>query len=75
MITETELNILKFMAEKGIDWNWMVQDRTLARRNTPGFSNVANIVINLVNHGLVGVVYGEDISRPRYIFSQNSFDF
>lgn len=44
------------MAEKDIDWSWMVLDRTLAIRNIPGFGNVANIVTKLVNHGLVDIV-------------------
>lgn len=74
-IDKIEFNVLKVMAEKDFDWNWMILDRTLATRNIPGFSNVANIVTNLVNHGLVDVVYGEDKSRPRYRVSKNGFDF
>ncbi|ASE82765.1 MULTISPECIES: hypothetical protein [Citrobacter] len=74
-ITIIEFNVLKVMAEKDINWNWMVLDRTLTTRNIPGFSNVANIVTILVNHGLVDVVYGKDKSRPRYRVSQNGFDF
>ena len=48
-ITIVEFNVLKVMAEKDIDWSWMVLDRTLAIRNIPGFGNVANIVTKLVN--------------------------
>lgn len=55
-ITIVEFNVLKVMAEKDIDWSWMVLDRTLAIRNIPGFGNVANIVTKLVNHGLVDIV-------------------
>ena len=55
-ITIVEFNVLKVMAEKDIDWSWMVLDRTLAIRNIPGFGNVANIVTKLVNHGLVNIV-------------------
>lgn len=73
MITETELNVLKIMAEKDIDWNWIALDRALYTRSVPGFGNVANIVTSLVNSGLVDVVYGEDKSRPRYRVSKNSF--
>lgn len=47
-ITIVEFNVLKVMAEKDIDWSWMVLDRTLAIRNIPGFGNVANIVTKLV---------------------------
>jgi len=65
-ITNTEFNVLKVMAEKDIDWSWMVLDRTLATRSIPGFSNVANIVTSLINNGLVDAVYDENPSRPRY---------
>ena len=34
-ITIVECNVLKGMAEKDIDWSWMVLDRTLAIRNIP----------------------------------------
>ncbi|WP_090122761.1 MarR family transcriptional regulator [Kosakonia arachidis] len=59
------------MAEKDIDWTWMRLDRTLAIRGFPGFSNVANIVINLMNEGMVDAVYNEkNSSRPRYCVSE-----
>lgn len=74
MITETEFNVLKVMAEKDINWNWITLDRALYTRNVPGFGNVANIVTSLVNSGMVDVVYGEDKSRPRYKVAQNGFN-
>lgn len=36
-ITIVEFNVLKVMAEKDIDWSWMVLDRTLAIRNIPSW--------------------------------------
>ncbi|MDU2847833.1 MarR family transcriptional regulator [Citrobacter sp.] len=75
IITTVEINLLKVMAEKDIDWNWIVLDRTLAVRKIPGFSNVANIVTSLVNNGLVDIVYNEDKSRQRYRVSENGFNF
>ncbi|MCF8582449.1 MarR family transcriptional regulator, partial [Enterobacter ludwigii] len=69
-ITNTEFNVLKVMAEKDIDWTWMILDRTLATRGIPGFSNVANIVTNLMNEGLVDAVYNGSSSRPRYRVSE-----
>lgn len=69
-ITNTEFNVLKVMAEKDIDWTWMILDCTLARRGIPGFSNVANIVTNLMNEGMVDAVYNESSSRPRYRVSE-----
>ncbi|PEI03841.1 MarR family transcriptional regulator [Pantoea agglomerans] len=69
-ITNTEFNVLKVMAEKDIDWTWMILDRTLATREIPGFSNVANIVTNLMNEGMVDAVHNESSSRPRYRVSE-----
>lgn len=69
-LADTELQVLKVMAEKDIDWTWMILDRTLAKRGIPGFSNVANIVTNLVNEGMVDAVYNENSSRPRYRVSE-----
>ncbi len=69
-LTTTELNVLKVMAEKDIYWTWMRLDRTLAIRGIPGFSNVANIVTNLMNEGMVDTVYNENSSRPRYRVSE-----
>lgn len=69
-ITNTEFNVLKVMAEKDIDWTWMILDRTLATRGIPGFSNVANIVTNLMNEGLVDAAYNGSSSTPRYRVSE-----
>ncbi|ATM89616.1 TPA: MarR family transcriptional regulator [Klebsiella aerogenes] len=69
-LTTTELNVMKVMAEKDIDWTWMILDRTLATRGIPGFSNVANIVTNLMNEGMVDAVNNENSSRPRYRVSE-----
>ncbi|HFZ0563699.1 MarR family transcriptional regulator [Klebsiella sp. 141130] len=69
-LTTTELNVLKVMAEKDIDWTWMILDRTLATRGIPRFSNVVNIVTNLMNEGMVDAVYNENSSRLRYRVSE-----
>lgn len=70
MITNIEFNVLRVMTEKDIDWTWMLLDRTLATRGIPGFSNVVNIVTNLMNNGLVDAVYNDNPSRPRYRVSE-----
>ncbi|ELQ6064545.1 MarR family transcriptional regulator [Cronobacter sakazakii] len=69
-ITNTEFNVLRVMAEKEIDWTWIMLDRALAIRGIEGFSNVANIVTSLVNNGMVEIVYAETPSKPRYRVSQ-----
>jgi len=74
-INNTEFNVLKVMAEKDIDWTWMILDRTLAVRGIPGFSNVANIVTSLVNHGMVDIVYSEENAKPRYRVSVQGHQF
>lgn len=70
VLTTTKLNVLKVMAEKDIDWTWMILDRTLATRGIPGFSNVATIVTNLMNDGMVDTVYNENSSKPGYRVSE-----
>lgn len=74
-INNIEFNVLKVMAEKDIDWTWMILDRTLAVRGIPGFSNVANIVTSLVNHGMVDIVYSKENAKPRYRVSVQGHQF
>ncbi|EOW6735116.1 MarR family transcriptional regulator [Cronobacter dublinensis] len=69
-LINTELNVLRVMAEKGIALTWMMLDRTLAIRGIAGFGNVANIVTRLVNTGMVETVYDESVSKPRYRVSE-----
>ncbi|AYL48727.1 MarR family transcriptional regulator [Citrobacter freundii] len=66
MITETELNVLKVMAEKDINWNWMNLDRALSFKGIPGFSNVVNIVNKLASEGLVNIEDSGHKSMPYY---------
>ncbi|MEY8712313.1 MarR family transcriptional regulator [Mangrovibacter phragmitis] len=65
MITDIELNVLKVMASKQRDWNWMNLDRTLSTKGIPGFSNVVNIVRNLAKEGFVNI---EDSGHPSMPF-------
>ncbi|WP_313131300.1 MarR family transcriptional regulator [Pseudescherichia vulneris] len=74
-ISNAEFNVLQVMAEKDIDWTWMILDRTLAVRGIPGFSNVANIVTSLVNSGMVDIVYSEQNAKPRYRVSVQGHQF
>lgn len=75
IISDAEFNVLKAMAEKDIDWTWMILDRTLAVRGISGFSNVVNIVTNLVNNGMVDIVYSEQNAKPRYRVSVQGHQF
>ncbi|MTD37320.1 MarR family transcriptional regulator [Erwinia sp. CPCC 100877] len=74
-MNNTEINVLKVMSEKDIEWTWIILDRTLATRNIPGFSNVANIVTNLVNSGMVDIVHTDNQSKPRYRVSDKGRQF
>lgn len=73
MITETELNVLKVMAEKDINWNWMNLDRTLSMKRIPGFSNVVNIVNKLASECLVNIEDSGHKSMPYYCVSENGY--
>ncbi|MCZ7834224.1 MarR family transcriptional regulator [Atlantibacter hermannii] len=66
MITNTEINVLKVMASKTCDWNWMNLDRALATQGIPGFSNVVNIINNLSHEGLVNIEDSGHPSMPYY---------
>jgi len=72
-ITKTEINVLKVMSEKDMDWSWIILDRALSTKGIPGFGNVARIVTNLAEHGLVDVIYNEETKRSRYRVSENGF--
>lgn len=74
-VIKAELRLLRVMAEKDIDWTWMILDRTLAVGGIPGFSNVANIITSLVNNGMVDIIYSEENAKPRYRVSVQGHQF
>ena len=73
MITEIELNVLKVMAEKDINWNWMNLDRALSFKGIPGFSNVVNIVNKLASEGFVNIEDSGHKSMPYYRVSEQGY--
>ena len=73
MITEIELNVLKVMAVKDINWNWMNLDRALSFKGIPGFSNVVNIVNKLASEGLVNIEDSGHKSMPYYRVSEQGY--
>ncbi|MBJ8838802.1 MarR family transcriptional regulator [Citrobacter freundii] len=73
MITEIELNVLKVMAEKDINWNWMNLDRALSFKGIPSFSNVVNIVNKLASEGLVNIEDSGHKSMPYYRVSEQGY--
>lgn len=66
MTTEIEFNVLKVMASKNRDWNWMNLDRELSIRKVSGFSHVVKIVNSLANQGLVNIEESSNTSMPYY---------
>ncbi|EOU9522930.1 MarR family transcriptional regulator [Cronobacter turicensis] len=74
MMTTTEFNVLKVMASKDRDWNWMNLDRELTMRNVPGFSQVVEIVNSLASDGLVNIEDSGNPSMPYYRVSQKGLD-
>jgi len=73
MITETDLNVLKFMASKTCNWNWKNLDRGLSINNIPGFSRVVEIINRLSAEGLVSIEDSGHPSMPRYRVSEKGF--
>ena len=74
MTTEIEFNVLKVMASKSRDWNWMNLDRELSIRKVPGFSQVVKIVNSLANQGLVNIEDSSNASMPYYRVTSKGFD-
>mgnify|MGYP004706960917 CR=1 FL=1 len=74
-ITNTEMNVLKVMAEKDIDWTWMTLDRTLAIRGIPGYSHVPKIIQSLEINGLVDSVENKAKFQPLFRVSKQGYDY
>ncbi|HHG8956104.1 TPA: hypothetical protein ACPYVY_005060, partial [Citrobacter freundii] len=59
MVNNTELNILKLLASRDdVNWTWYNLDRAMSIRKMDGIGNVARLVSNLSEAGLVDIVPG-----------------
>lgn len=57
MVNNTELNILKLLASRNdVNWTWYNLDRAMTSRKMDGIGNVARLVNNLSEAGLVDVI-------------------
>ncbi|QMI03538.1 hypothetical protein [Citrobacter sp. RHB25-C09] len=71
MVNETEYNILKLLASRDdVKWNWYTLDRAMSMRKMDGVGNVARLVKNLEEHGLVDFIPSTVSSMPCYRVSE-----
>jgi len=71
MVNETELNILKLLASRDdVKWNWYNLDRAMSMRKMESIGNVARLVKNLAEHGLVDFIPWNVPAMPTYRVSE-----
>ena len=59
MVNNTELNILRLLASRDdVNWTWYNLDRAMSIRKMDGIGNVARLVSNLSEVGLLDIVPG-----------------
>lgn len=74
MVNNTELNILKLLASRSdVNWNWYNLDRAMAMRNMEGIGNVAQLVQNLSEAGLVDVIFRAPVGMDKYKVSERGY--
>ncbi len=74
MVNKAHLNILKLLASRSdINWNWYNLDRAMAMRNMEGIGNVAQLVKNLSETGLVDVILRAPVGMDHYKVSERGY--
>lgn len=74
MVNNTELNILKLLASRSdVNWNWYNLDRAMAMRHMEGIGNVAQLVKNLFEAGLVDVILRAPVGMDHYKVSERGY--
>lgn len=74
MVNNTELNILKLLASRSeVNWNWYNLDRAMAMRNMEGIGNVAQLVKNLSEAGLVDIILRAPAGMDHYKVSERGY--
>ncbi|CAM7421567.1 MULTISPECIES: hypothetical protein [Citrobacter] len=76
MVNETEFNILKLLASRvDVKWNWYTLDRAMSSREMDGIGNVARLVKNLEEQGLVDFIPSTVPSMPTYRVSEKGYEY
>lgn len=74
MLNNIELNILKLLASRSdVHWNWYNLDRAMAMRNMEGIGNVAQLVKNLSEAGLVDIILRAPAGMGHYKVSERGY--
>lgn len=74
MVNNIELNILKLLASRtDVNWTWYNLDRAMTKRKMEGVGNVARLVRNLSEAGLVDIIPGSPAGMDHYQVSEQGF--
>ena len=74
MVNNIELNILKLLASRAdVNWTWYNLDRAMTKRKMEGVGNVARLVRNLSEAGLVDILPGSSAGMDYYQVSEQGF--
>ncbi|XES84769.1 hypothetical protein ACBV55_02525 [Franconibacter pulveris] len=67
MVNNIELNILELLASRtDVNWSWYNLDRAMTKRKMGGVGNVARLVKNLSEAGLVDIIPGSPAGMDHY---------
>ncbi|ELY3542047.1 hypothetical protein SMX40_000403 [Cronobacter turicensis] len=76
IINEAELNILTLLASRDdVKWTWYSLDRAMSQRKMAGVGNVASLVRNLFEAGLVNITSSMPAGMDHYKISAQGMKY
>lgn len=76
IINETELSILTLLASRAeVKWTWYSLDRAMSQRKMAGVGNVARLVRNLYEAGLVNITPSMPAGMDHYQISAQGMKY
>ncbi|NCH01269.1 hypothetical protein EHJ06_07765 [Cronobacter malonaticus] len=76
MINKTEFNILMLLASRyDVKWTWYNLDRAMSQRKIAGVGNVASLVRNLYEAGLVNITPSIPAGMDHYQISAQGMKY
>ncbi|ELY4573939.1 hypothetical protein SMZ97_001539 [Cronobacter turicensis] len=76
IINEAELNILTLLASRDdVNWTWYSLDRAMSQRKMAGVGNVASLVRNLFEAGLVDITSSMPAGMDHYHISAQGMKY
>lgn len=76
IINETELSILTLLASRAeVKWTWYNLDRAMSQRKMEGVGNIASLVRNLYEAGLVNITPSMPAGMDHYHISAQGMKY